>query len=160
MPGTDRKVVHGQPSTLVVTFTQSYIGNYEDRIEIALEDRQLGLRFYISRAVKAVVADATDYVTLQPSEPFVSKKRSSRDPETEIVRGDPPPALEAISYVVPLGYADIPLRLSRILTPVRYSSLQHTLQQFHRQELPSTFDARSYGHFFKKLLWAEEIRSK
>jgi helicase MOV-10 len=124
---------------------------------MSFEDTKLKQKFYIARFVKAVVGNEEEYNRLQPVAPYVPRKRSSRDPETEIVPGDPPETLNAIPYVVKLAQSSIPERLVRML------STRDTLASMLRQVriiLPPNFEAAAYGRYFKTALWVEEHRSE
>lgn len=142
----------------MVTFTQKHLGVYSDRVELVFEDIKLRQRFIITRSLRAVVGNQTDYTALQPKEPYIPRKRTSPDPEIAVIPGDPPPALRVIPYVVKLPHAHIPDYVSHILS--QGMSLAVTIKQIKASLLPRLFDEKSYGRYLKLLLWAEELRSE
>lgn len=142
---------------MIVSFTREHLGIYEDRIELVFEDTNLGQKFLIARQARAIVA-APGYSDLQPKVPFVPKKRTSRDREMDVVPGDPPPALGAIRYVVPLPHNFIPDYYRRVLSTG--GSVSNIVKQFRTMLMPRTFENTTYGRHFKALLWAEEYRSE
>ncbi|KAJ3555412.1 hypothetical protein NM688_g2589 [Phlebia brevispora] len=156
--GAERRVVYGRGLKLKLIFRQGSIGAYHDRIEIVFRDTKLNQQFVIARAIKAIVGDPAEYAALQPKAPFVPRKRLVRDPETDVVPGDPPPALNSIKYVVKLDQYPIPPSVSRTLTHT--SSLQNIIRQFRASVLPQALDGSTYGRYYKVLLWAEEHRSE
>lgn len=145
--------------TLVVpvAFKRDHLGIYTDRIEFIFKDVQLRQNFVIVRQVRAVVG-SLEYYNLLPKAPYVPKKRTSRDPEVDVVPGDPPPTVNSIKYVVQLPHAHIPERVSHVLK--NGGSLANILRQFRSSILPPSNDETTYGRYFKTLIWAEEYRSE
>ena len=156
--GNSNDVVFGRTRYVMVTFTQKHVGAYSNRIELIFEDIRLRQRFVIVRPLDAVVGNEADYTALQPQQPYIPRKRTSRDPEADIVAGDPPPALRAVPYVVKLPQAHIPDYITHSLS--HPTSLAIMTKQIKSHVLPRTFDDASYGRYFKVLLWAEEHRSE
>ena len=151
------RLVNGRRVEVTVSFSQQNLGVYDDRVELLFEDTALRQKFVIARPIKAIVA-SPEYRDLQPKAPFVPRKRASRDRELEVVPGDPPPALGAVRYVVPLPHNRIPPYMTKILSSS--GSLAATIRQFRGSILPGTLQDTTYGRHFKALLWAEEYRSE
>lgn len=137
---------------------QPSTGIYYDRIELIFRDTKLNQQFVIARSIKAVVGNPTDYAAMQPIAPFVPLKRIARDPEREVVDGEPPPALVVIKYVVKLGLYPIPSFIADTLS--HPGALESIIRQFRASVLPRQLDTSTYGRFYKVLLWAEEHRSE
>lgn len=146
---------YGRPASGTVTFRECDNGRYEDRLEITLEDERLHQRFVIVRPLRAIIGNREDHALLKPKAPFVPRKRTAREPETEILEGVLPPSLKAIPYVVKLAFADIPKNLS---TSLSTGSLSEVIGRVRRIFLPKAWDSSSYGRHFKNLLWVEEFR--
>jgi len=136
-----------------VNFRQSHNGRYEDRVEIIFEDEGLGQQFVIVRPVRAIVGSQADHDLLRPKAPFVPRKRTARKPETEVLPGIPPPALNTIPYVVKLSLAAIPKNLSQTLST---GSSSDVVGRVRRIFLPKTWDSTTYSRHFKYLIWIEE----
>ena len=151
------KLVYGRSTQVTLSFSQEHLGIYDDRVELIFQDTRLRQKFVIARSVRAIVA-SPDYKDLQPKTPFVPRKRTSRDREVVVVPGDPPPALGAVRYVVPLPHNRIPPYMTKILSSS--GSLAATIRQFRGSILPGTLQDTTYGRHFKALLWAEEYRSE
>ncbi|KAF9003324.1 RNA helicase [Cyathus striatus] len=154
--GSDRKVNSVRPLAVRVTYRGSFIGRYEDRLEIVFEDTQLKKTFIISRALKVVIGSKSDHEALRPVAPYVPRKRTTRQPETNVVEGVRPPSLNAIPYVGSLPLAIIPKTLEVIISG--QASLSEKLKQVKRVSLPSVLDVETYGRHFKSLLWIEEYK--
>ncbi|KAF7796423.1 hypothetical protein EIP86_007600 [Pleurotus ostreatoroseus] len=152
-----RRVVYGRPLVLTIRTKQSNTGIYYDRVELIFRDTKLNQQFVIARSIKAVIGDPDEYAAMQPKTPFVPRRRFVRDPENEVLPGDPPPAQNVIQWVVKLGQYPIPSFIADALS--RPGSLESTIGQFRATVLPRQLDENTYGRFYKVLLWAEEHRS-
>jgi helicase MOV-10 len=150
-------VKYGKDLHVVVSFTHSYLGRFDARVEIIFEDTTLRSRFAIVRTVRVVVGDPADHQLLQPVAPFIPRKRTARDPETEVTPGERPPALKAIPWVVTLPKAEIPKAVSTILET---GSVSHIVTRLQQSIMPMSLDSTTYGRHFKNLLWIEEHRSE
>jgi helicase MOV-10 len=124
-------------------------------MEIIFEDQKLGQQFAIVRPVRVIVGRKEDHELLRPTAPFVPRKRTAREPETEIFEGVPPPALKAIKYVVALDKAEIPKNLSDALST---GSTSDVVGRVRRMFLPQAWGSSTYGRHFKYLIWIEEYR--
>ncbi|THG94463.1 hypothetical protein EW026_g7017 [Hermanssonia centrifuga] len=158
LDGTSQRVVYGKGLEFSVVFKQEYMGVCTDRVEFIFEDTKLKKRFLIARSLKAIVGNKAEYNAMQPKAPFIPRKRTRRDPETDIIPGDPPPALGTITYVVKLPQFPVPERMSYVLS--HGGALTNIVRQFRASVLPKTLDDATYGRHFKVLLWAEEHRSE
>lgn len=155
--GTNRRLGVEDSIRVTISFKQENLGIYEDRIEFIFEDVNLHQKFVITRPIRLVVA-SPEYNDFVPKAPYVPKQRVTRDPETDIVPGDPPPAISSIKYVVPLAQAFIPERASFVLKNGR--SVASVIRQFKGAILPTPFNELSYARHYKMLVWAEEYRSE
>lgn len=151
------RIVFGRDLAIAVNFQHSYRGMYNARIEFVFEDTSLKQQFAIVRTLRAIVGDSAEYERLRPTAPFKPKKRTTRQSETEIVPGDPPPALNAIPYVVTLPFNPVPDRISSALSR---GSTTEIIEHFRTSLLPNHLESDTYGRHFKYLLWAEEYRSE
>lgn len=154
--GDNRKVISGRPITLKITFRQSHIGRYEDRLELLFEDTQLKKQFIISRTLKAIVGNKTDHEALKPKSPYIPRPRTTRQPEKQVVEGVAPAALDAIPYVGRLPRAEIPQPLLSILSGSETVSQQ--ISHVRRVFIPNILNSDTYGRHFKHLLWIEEFK--
>ncbi|OCH91262.1 P-loop containing nucleoside triphosphate hydrolase protein [Obba rivulosa] len=152
---TPQPVTYGRDVSLPIRFRQNYAGRYHGRIELTFEDTSLGSRFVIVRLLKATVGSSADYELLKPVAPYVPRKRVIRDPETEVVPGEPPETLRSVKYVVKLGHAKIPQWLSSLLSQGARSSVTARIRQ---SALPATLDSETHGRHFAVLLWTEEYQ--
>ncbi|KAI0316092.1 P-loop containing nucleoside triphosphate hydrolase protein [Amylostereum chailletii] len=140
---------------LHITFRQPVRGQFEDRMEITFEDTALRQKFVIIRLLKAVVGSQAEYDLLKPSKPYTPKKRTKREPETNVVSGIPPRGGN-IKWVTTLPMAEIPKTISSILSTA--GSVSDIVAQLKRTVLPTVFNTETYSRFFKTLLWVEEHR--
>ena len=141
---------------LSVTFKQAHIGRYEDRLELVFRDTQLGQQFIITRTFKAIVGDKALHEHLKPKMPYIPRARSARKEITEVVEGVKPPALTAIQYVAALPKAEIPVPLRKLLEGSE--SIGRISKQLKSAFLPAGLNSKTYGRFFKYLLWIEESK--
>ena len=148
-------MTYGRPVIGQVKFRDINNGRYEDRLEIVFEDERLRQRFIIVRPLRVIVGNRRDHELLKPKAPFVPRKRTTREPETEVIEGVLPPSLKAIPYVVKLCFADIPKDLSVSLST---GSLAEVTARVRRVFLPQSWDSNTYARHFKNLLWVEEYR--
>jgi helicase MOV-10 len=139
----------------MVKFNQRHRGRYEDRVDIILEDVSIRQRFVITRSLRVTVGNKEDHELLKPRAPYVPRKRTRREPETEILPGVEPASLRAIPWVVPLPHADIPKNLSSILSQGSFTQVIGTVR---RVLLPQALSSATYNRHFQSLLWIEEHR--
>ena len=142
-------------NSLRIMFKQTLRGRYEDRLEITFENTDLGQCFVFVRALKVVIGNKADYEILKPSTPYVPRKTKERVPETKVLPGDPPPAINAIKWAVMLPKAPIP---ASILSVLSTGSVSDTIKQLKRTVLPDVLNVDSYSVHFKSLVWVEENR--
>jgi helicase MOV-10 len=142
--------------TLVIGFKQSYVGQYQDRLELLFEDTQLKTRFIITRALKAIVGNKSEYEKLRPKTPYVPRSASKRSPVLEVIEGIKPPATLVMPYVGRLPKAHIPPRLETILSSK--DSVAKMITPIRDVFMPQVFNSKTYGQYFKTLLWIEENR--
>ena len=154
--GPRRDISNLRPLNLVIGFKQSFIGWYQDRLELIFEDVQLKKRFIITRTLKAIVGNKTEHEQLQPKAPYVPRSRSNRTPVLNVVEGIKPLTTSVIPYVGPLPRAHIPNRLITILSGKESQAKITT--QIKNYFLPRVLDSATYAQHFKHLLWIEEHR--
>ncbi|KAF8869388.1 P-loop containing nucleoside triphosphate hydrolase protein [Infundibulicybe gibba] len=154
--GVGRAITQYRPINLRIEFQSSYIGRYEDRLEVVFEDIALKKRFMISRPLRAIVGNPEDHEALKPRAPYVPRSRTVREAETDVIEGVPPPSMEGIRYINRLPLAIIPTDLSSLLS--NNSSLSETIRKMRRLYLPSSLNGDTYGRHFKHLIWAEEYK--
>jgi len=147
-----------RPLSVVIELKHSFIGRYEDRVEFVFEDSQLKQHFIISRALRAIVGNAADHEALAPKVPYTPRTRSTSKPIKKFVEGVKPPALNAIPYTVKLPRAAIPSRLASVLSSP--DGTAQIVSQIRKRFLPGVLDSKSYGPYFKQLLWAEEHQAE
>jgi helicase MOV-10 len=145
-----------QSVSVFFTFTQSYIGRYDDRIEFFFEDTRLRQTFLISRQLRAIVGNEADHNALRPVAPYVPRERKTRAPETTVVPGVAPPAINTIPYVVALPRAIIPNHLLDLLRSSK--PLDQQIADVKRLYITGPLSTESYARHFKHLLWIEEHR--
>ena len=132
-----------------------YLGRSEDRLELLFQDTQLRTRFMISRTLRVHVGSQSDHNDLKPKSPYTPKKKTARQPEVEVVPGEPAPSLNAIPYVGKLPLALIPSLVARTLSS---GSKKEIIERMQKVYLPRVLDSAGYGKHFKHLLWAEEFQ--
>ncbi|KAJ7222058.1 hypothetical protein B0H12DRAFT_1241110 [Mycena haematopus] len=111
----NRAIGYNMKYSFTVTFRQNHNGRAENRLEILFEDLQLRKRFIIARILRVVVGDRSDHESLRPIALYKPRKRTARQPETNVVEGILPPSLKAVPYVVQLPKAPIPANLASAL---------------------------------------------
>jgi helicase MOV-10 len=139
-----------------VTFRQSHISRYEDRVEFLFDDLQLQTKFLISRTLRAIIGNKIDYQLLRPTAPYVPRERVARQPEFTVVEGVEPPSLKAVPYVFKLPKYNVPKSLLSTLSSSR-SFLEGT-KRMKAVFLPSNLNSETYARQFKHLLWIEEYQ--
>ncbi len=147
-----------RPLSIVMELKQSFIGRYEDRVEFVFEDSQLKQRFIISRTLRAIVGNATEHEALAPKVPYTPRVRSTRKPIQKVVEGVKPPALNAIPYTRKLPEAAIPSHLASVLSSPEGTA--KIVSQIRKRFLPAALNSKTYGPYFKQLLWAEEHQAE
>ncbi|KAH8102228.1 P-loop containing nucleoside triphosphate hydrolase protein [Cristinia sonorae] len=154
--GTNMKLISGREFHIIVSFKHPNHGKYEDRLEIIFEDLAIRQQFAIVRPLRAVVGSKADYEQLRPRAPYVPRKRTNRDAETQVVPGVPPPATSTTKWVTKLPIANIPKGLAGAL----YSGdlTTEVATEVRRTRLPAHLDSTSYGRHFQELLWCEEFK--
>jgi helicase MOV-10 len=85
--GLNKHLVFGRETNILVKFAQNYRGRFEDRLEIVLEDTQLDRRFVIARQLRIIVGDKAAHALYKPVTPYVPQKRTSRQPENDVLSG-------------------------------------------------------------------------
>jgi len=144
-----------RPIVLSISFTQQYIGRYQDRLELQFYDEHLKKGFIITRTLRAVVGDPVAHEQLKARILYIPWVRTRREPEIKVTEGIAPPSLNAIPYVTKLPRASIPAQL---LTTLNLSSqpTQETLNSVKRGYLPNALNSETHSKHFKTLIWIEE----
>ena len=147
-----------RPLILLVVFKWPYVGRYEDRLILVFLDTQLNKRFIITRPLSVIVGDKTLHEQLKPKQPYRPHTRTTLKErgKINIVEGVKPESLKAITYVVRLPIATVPPPLQNLLRSSE--SIGRVLKQIKKTFLPEVLTSKTYGRFFKHLLWIEEIK--
>jgi helicase MOV-10 len=93
---------------------------------------------------------------LKPKQPYRPDTRTTLKEIGKIVRGVKPESLKAIPYVVRLPLATVPPPLQDLLRSSQ--SIGRVLKQIKKIFLPEVLTSKTYGRFFKHLLWIEELK--
>lgn len=134
---------------------QTHNGRAEDRLELFFQDVQLQSQFMITRPLQVIVGSQADHDMLKPKVPYVPRKRTERQPETDVVEGEAPPSLKAIPYIGKLPQSHIPNHLSISLSA---GSTREVILRLQRVFLPSIINSETYAKHFKHLVWTEEFQ--
>ncbi|KAK7684935.1 hypothetical protein QCA50_011770 [Cerrena zonata] len=146
----------GRDFRIDISFKQQYLGRYEDRLEIVFEDLSLNSSFVIVRPLSAIVGNKEDHENLKPRAPYQPRKRGSRDPETSVIAGPPPPATKTVKWVTRLLPFDIPKNIASIL--LEGDPPAETAGNLQLTILPPHLNVNTYARHFQTLLWVEEFR--
>ncbi|KAJ4467007.1 RNA helicase, partial [Lentinula aciculospora] len=138
-----------------VKMTQDHLGRAEDRLEFVFEDVRLQSRFMITRPLLVTVGSRADHEMLKPRAPYVPRKRTQRQPETNVLEGIAPPSTQAIPYVGRLPLATIP---GHLLNTLSTGSTKEVLARLRRMYLPPILNSETYTKHFKHLIWTEEFQ--
>jgi hypothetical protein len=141
-----------------IDFENSFLGRYEDRLELVFEDTQLKKRFMISRPLQVVVGSKAEHEALRPRIPYAPRPRTARDAVTTTVKGVAPPATNAIPYVGALPRALPPAQLLAVLN--RSEPAKKQVDHVKRVHLPQELSSSTYARNFKTLLWVEEHKAE
>ena len=136
---------------------QTYIGRYEDRLEMSFKDVRSNKTFFISRGVRVIIGDKEDHEQLKASAPYKPRSAVAKKPIRKIIEGEKPPTMTSIPYVKKLSPAPIPKRFQEALSE---GSISELIEKLRRGFLPGTLDARSHTRYFKALLWVDEQRAE
>ncbi len=145
-----------RPLILLVTFKQPYVGRYEDRLELVFQDTQLKKRFIITRTLSVIVGDKTLHEQLKPKTPYRPRTRTALKEIGKIVEGVKPKSSKTIPYVAVLPKATVPTPLQDLLRSSE--SIGRVTKQIKKIFLPEVLTSKTYGRFFKHLLWIEELK--
>ncbi|KAL0572130.1 hypothetical protein V5O48_009828 [Marasmius crinis-equi] len=155
LTGKNRTATSSTPIQLRVTMTTKYYGRAEDRLELVFQDTRLRTQFMIARTLRVHVGSQSDHNDLKPRSPYTPKKRTARQPETEVVPGELAPSMQAIPYIGKLPPALIPSLVVRTLSS---GTTKEIIARMQKVYLPQLLNSDGYGKHFKHLLWAEEFQ--
>lgn len=155
--GSSGDVSAAGSTRIEVAFRGEFLGIFQDRIEVVLEDVQLRKEFVIVRSLRASVGDKETFEELKPVAPYQPRRRVDRSPETEVIEGPKPEVLDAITYISKLPQANIPRYMHDVLSR---SNDKEVVGQLRGTFLPRVFDSTNHSKHFKCLLWVEEYRSE
>jgi helicase MOV-10 len=136
---------------------QTYLGRCEDRAVFVFKDMQRGIQFTVTRPLYAIVGSKEEYDRLRPTMPYTPRSNTTRQPETNIVNGPPPPPSNAVRYKSRLKGAEIPSDLRSALS---VGNVGQVIGRLRRSFLPSEVNGQTYAQLFKTLLWVEEYRQE
>jgi helicase MOV-10 len=143
-----------------VTAKQNFHGRSSDTLQFVFVNDVSEQKFIITRELRIIVGSKTDHETLKAKAPYQPlKKGVQHGPVREVVEGIKPSGFFSIPYRIRLPHADMPKDLAADLGD---STLQtrDLMQQVKDKYLPPAFDRKTYGAFFKTLLWVEEKRQE
>lgn len=143
------------PATVTVSLTRRDVGRHQAQLELGFENMASKKRFVISRTIQAIVGDSRLHQQLKPTAPYIPRRPTAREPETNVLKGVKPPALSVISYATPLPRPEIPPRL---LATLNASSSPWQVQKIKDMFLSFPLHQKNHGEFFKILIWIEEHR--
>ena len=154
--GSSRFVNHGKPRTIVVTFHSSYIGRFEDTLELEFHDVHRKERFVILRRVIAVAGPAEDYEFLKPKGSYRRPVFVPLEPEPKAIPTARPPTWSKVHWVVKLPEFPVPKWMAEALnTTDRKKSIAQI-----RQRMPAVFNLETYGKYWSTILHAEEWQQR
>jgi len=152
---TGQTISYGTSLSFTVTTKSDYIGRSEDRLEMILEDMQMKKHIMIARSLRVTVGSKADHEFLKSKAPYVPRQRTERPPESNVVQGEPAPALNAIPYKGRLTLVLIPKYLTEQLETGAAKDIIQNLKSLY---LPAVVNNQTYSRHFKHLLWAEEVQ--
>ena len=139
-----------------MTFHSSYIGRFEDALELEFYDVHRKERFVILRRVIAVVGLAEDYEFLKPKGPYRRPVFVPLGPEPKAIPTARPPTWSKVNWAVRLPEFPVPKWMSEALnTTDRKKSTAQI-----RQRLPAVFNMETYGKYWGTILHAEEWQQR
>ncbi|KAF5389693.1 hypothetical protein D9757_006021 [Collybiopsis confluens] len=147
----------GRPRVLLLSFHPSYVGRYEDTLELVFRDQTKGTRFIIHRRVLATVGDRQDHEQLAPSAPYTRRKRVALQIDGPIRRSLRPPTWTKTLWVGTLPKFDIPREITGILYK-RGARSRNDVLALVKGIMEPTFTTRTYGKRFQLLLYLEEAQ--
>jgi helicase MOV-10 len=154
---------HLRPShdvRITVRLRATEIGSYQDTLEIRFSRVSNNQLFCVTRTVKAVVGDAAAYALLQPTAPYVPRRRSNRREIGDVVDGIPPPKLLAIAWRFRLGRYEIPktFRPTFSLPPNRPETGEEDIVPSEIRSLfRKSLRLSNHAQRLSMLLWIEEV---
>ncbi|KAF5356561.1 hypothetical protein D9758_008259 [Tetrapyrgos nigripes] len=153
--GTNRTISQRTSIPFNVKVQQNHLGRFQDRLEMVFRDLQSQIGFLIARPLSVIVGNRSDHELLKPKSAYVPRKRTNRDPETEVIEGEIAPALNAIPYIDKLTWASIPKPLYDHLAA---GSTKEVVDNLQKMYLPPVVNSSTYSKHFKHLMWAEEFQ--
>jgi hypothetical protein len=157
----DPDLRQGRDVRVNVRLRATEIGSYEDTLEIRFSRVSNDQLFSVARTVKAIVGDAAGYALLQPTAPYVPRRRSNRQEEIgSVVEGIPPPRLLAIAWRTKLGGFKIPKTFRPIfsLQPNRPETDDEDIVPSQIRSLfGKSLHLSNHAQKFSMLLWIEEV---
>jgi helicase MOV-10 len=156
----DPDLRQGHEVRIIVRLRATEIGSYQDTLEIRFSRVSNEQLFSVTRTVKAIVGDAAGYALLQPTAPYVPRRRSNREEIGSVVEGIPPPRLLAIAWRTRLGRFDIP-KTFRPIFSLRPNRPETDEEDIVPSQIRSLFGKpprlTNHGQKFSILLWIEEV---
>ncbi|KAG8954847.1 hypothetical protein FRC04_010330 [Tulasnella sp. 424] len=134
-------------------------GHYDDRVEFSFEIPSTGVKFAITRAVKATVTVAAHRQQLAPIAPYQRPRRRPRGVKGAIVEGERPPHIERhrTAWKYPLPKFPIPADLRRLLEE---GTVDSRVQDIQNEYFPLGSSHAAYMEYWQALLWAEEHQAE
>ena len=131
-------------------------GRFHDRLELTFYDTVTKKEFVILKPLFIIVGNRDDYENLKSSAPYVPAKRKPREPMKDVTEGDPPPAFNAVKWVVRLPAYDYPIALRTILDT---SSMKDKIGRLRPTFVPEMLSSATHARWFHTMLHIEEHQS-
>lgn len=153
--GTSKFVSHGRPCAVRVTFHPSYVGRFQDILELEFHDLKTSTRFTIVRRVSATVGSASVHTLLAARGRYVRLPFAPRLPDPRAIPTARPPTWTKVRWAVRMGEYPIPEAMDELFKkPPRRSLIGEIRSRF----MPNAFGSATYGKHFQALLHLEEIQ--
>ena len=164
LQGSSKNIRPGWTRTVLVLFHPSYVGHYEDTLELVFWHHDLKRRFLITRQVKAVVGDRTDHEQIRPSAPYTGPRRVPRFniEQARIVESNRPPTWTPTVWKERLPEYKVPQRIidaafgPEILGRRNANAARANVKGL----MPAVLSADTYATWWQVLLYVEEEQLK
>ncbi|TFK72808.1 P-loop containing nucleoside triphosphate hydrolase protein [Pluteus cervinus] len=143
------------PTKIMVILRTSGVGQFEDRLILTFTRISDGLQWVITRPVIATIGNSAAHAAFPPTAPYIPPTSRAYAPVHEVIPGVEAPALKAIPYVRRLPLAKVPQSFQVLMTRSEDGGPSLPLI---RARIPARLTMGTYPHFFKGLLWIEELK--
>lgn len=139
----------------MVTFHSSYIGRFEDTLELEFHDVRRKERFVLLRRVLAV-GPAEDYEFLKPKGPYRRPIFVPLEPEPRAIPTARPPTWSKVRWAVKLPEFKVS---EWIMKALNTTDRKRSIAQI-RARMPAEFSMETYGKYWSIILHAEEWQQR